>query len=253
MALQNKSLIVYGLQITALNSSIDFQSASMGPVLQASITQGFYSVTSLAQEVATELNSTDPANIYTVSVDRTAAGGTQNRMTISSNAGFFSILFASGPRNSSSAGPLLGFTSDQTGSTSYTGTASIGTTLIPDFVGYNFLSPDFYQNVQGTVNISASGIKEAIVFQVQQFLTVQFKYEPQAKVISQWKPFFIWAIQQRPYDFTPDYVLSPSTFYQVTMEKTAASSQGIGYQMKEMLPQFPFLYDTGAMDMRVVL
>lgn len=251
MALKNKSLILYGLQITADNSSIDFKISGGGSELMATLVQGFYSVSSILLEVKRAMQAADPSNTYTVTADRTVNGGTEVRITISTSGVFLSILFATGSRTASSAGPTLGFSGDQTGSTTYTGTSTVGTSIISEYVGYNFVSPDRYRKVQGSVNISASGEKEAIVFQIQRFIKVQFKYEPEAKTVMEWSPFWDWAIQQRPFDFTPDYVLEPNTFYEVTLEKTPLDQKGIGFLMNEMLPKFPFFYDTGLIEMRV--
>jgi len=251
MALKHQSLFLYNLEVTATNSSIDFKISGGGSQLSATLTVGFYSLTSLCTEVVRALTAADPSNTYTCTVNRNVAGGTQNRITISTSGSFLSLLFASGTRTASTAAPLLGFAvADQTGHTTYTGTLTCGTALIPDLVGYNFLSPDFMHKVFGNLSISASGVKEAVIFQVQKFWQVQFKYEPEAKVIVQWTPFLDWVIQQRLLEFTPD-VTTPNTFYEGTLETTTDDGKGLGYKMMEMLPNFPFFYDSGLMKFRV--
>lgn len=252
MALKNKSLILYNYQISTNNNTIDFVGASGGPTLTATIPIGYYSLTSLLAAIASAMGAVDTAHIYTVTADRTISGGSQNRVTIATSGTFLSLLFASGPHSAANISSLIGFSGDQTGSTTYTGTSSTGTALIPALVGYNYIAPTQYQQIQGSVNISASGVKEAIVYQIQQFLAIQFKYETESVVNANWNPFWQWAIQQRSFDFTPDYTLAPNTFYQVTLEKTQQASNGIGFKMMEMLPDFPFLYDTGPFEMRVV-
>lgn len=251
MALTAKSLILYGLQVTDDNSSIDFKAAALGPTLMATLRLGYYSLTDLMTEIARAMNAADVLNSYTCTANRTVSGGLQNRVTISTSGAFLSLLFASGPRTASTTAPLIGFlVVDRTGSTSYTGTSSAGTALIPEFKGYNFLSPDFEKKVFGSVNVSASGLKEAIVFAIQQFLEVEYRYEPKAKVVAEWVPFWEWAIQQRPYDFTPE-VSSPTVFYSVTLESTTGDGKGLGYKMSEQLPKFPDHYQTGPLKMRV--
>lgn len=253
MALKAQSLILWGLQVTNENQNLPFQNVSAGPQINAVLTPGYYSLTSLLTEVQRALRAADSANAYTVTADRTVAGGLQNRVTIATPGSFLSILFGTGTTASTSCATLLGFPStDQTGATSYTGTSTCGTALVPTYIGYNFLPPTRYRTVQGMVNISASGVKEAVVFQIQQFIKVQFKYETEANVDANWSPFWDWAIQQRAFDFTPE-VTSPGNFYPVTMEKTQQDSKAIGFQMMEMLPNFPFYYDTGPLEMRVVL
>ena len=250
MALRNHSLFLYGFQVTELNRSIDFRVVSLETPRMATLKLGFYSLSSLMLEISRALKAEAPTFDFTLTADRTVFAGTQNRVTTTTTAGFFELLFASGPRASSSVHPLIGFPGfDQTGFTTYTGTSTAGTALIPDFVGYQYLSPDFIHKVFGSVNVSASGQKEAIVYQIQKFWQVQFKYETEAKFISEWVDLFAWLIQQRLFEFTPD-INSPNTFFEGTLEKTQDDSKGLSYKMKEMLPDFPFRYDTGIMTFR---
>lgn len=247
MALTGKSLFLYGFEVTENNRSIDFRRVGAGPELQATLTLGFYSLTSLATEIVRAMQEVDALNEYTVSVDRTLAGGTENRVTIATDGAYLDLLFGSGSRAASSIASLIGFAaSDRTGATSYEGTSSAGTTLQPEEFGYQYLDPDKYRKINGSVNISTSGVKESIVFQIQKFWQVQFKYEPETKVNTEWKDLMTWMIQQRRIEFTPN-IGSPSTFFDGTLERTTADGQGLGYIMKEMLPQFPFFYDTGVL------
>lgn len=251
MALTNRSVFLYGYEITTLNNAIDFYASPLDSPTprQATLSLGFYSLTSLLREVARALIAADPLRIYTVSVDRTVSGGLQNRVTISTNGSYFQLLFSSGPRSTSSVGPLLGFPLiDFTGALTYTGSSSTGTVLAPTLRGYNFIPPDNSQKVFGSVNVSASGLKEAVVFNVQQFWTVEFRYEP-VSMLASWQGFLIWAIQQRRLEFTPD-VSQPTIFYEGTLEKTGADPKGLAFELKEMLPQFPNLYQTGVLQFR---
>jgi hypothetical protein len=99
------------------------------------------------------------------------------------------------------------------------------------------------------VNISANGDKEAIVFQIQEFWQVQFKYEPASRIASEWQPLMRWMIQQKLIEFTP-HITAPTVFYEGTLESTGADGKGLSYKMTEMLPQFPFLFDTGLLTFR---
>ncbi len=251
MALGAKSLFNYGIQVTTTNNALDFKAAVSGPVLTATLSLGFYSPTTLAAEVALQLQTADPANIYSVSVNRNYLGGTENRITISTNGSYLSLLFASGPNTFINCSSLIGFnSSDYTGNTTYVGSSSTGVSLIPDYIGYNYLDPQNQSKLFGAVNVSASGVKEAVVFNTQFFINVDFKYEAKAR-LTLWKSFFTWAIQQRPFDFTPE-IVNPNTFYSVTLEKTQYHDQGLGYLMNEMLPDFPNYYETGALEFRVI-
>lgn len=250
MALKDKSLFLYGFQVTDNNSSLDFKAASLGPTLLATLRLGYYSLTSLAQEIIRAMQTADPSNTYSVSVNRNVNGGLENRITISTSGTFLSLLFFSGPRTGSTVAPLIGFNvADYTGFTTYTNAASSGTTLVTELRGYNYISVDEMQKVFGSVNVSASGNKETIVFQIQKFWQVEFKYEPKTKTDTSWKNLNAWMIQQRLFEFTPE-ISSPTVFYEGTLESTGDDGKGLGITMKEMLPQYPNQYQTGNMKFR---
>lgn len=249
MALRNSSLLLYGYTIDQSSQYLDFK---IGPstTLLALLNLGYYSLSSLMLEVARALNVADPTHNYTVTADRTIAAGTQNRVTISSNGAYFQILFGSGVHSAANPASELGFLpADQTGATSYTGSFSSGTALIPVLQGYNYVAPTRNKKIFGNVNVSAIGEKEAIVYQLQTFWSVEFKMEPESRMETMWEPFFDWAIQQRKLEFTPDITL-PSDFFEGTLETTTEDSSGLGFLMAEMLPQWPNLYQTGKLKFR---
>ena len=250
MALTSRSLFLYGFEVTTLNNAIDFKITGPGSTLQATLSLGYYSLTSLMTEIKRAMEAADITNTYTVTADRTYSGGLQNRVTISTSGAFLSLLFLSGPRTASSVKFLIGFPNvDQVSALTYTGTSSAGTVLSPVYNAYNYLGPEFSRRVFGAVNVSASGLKESVVWNIQQFVECEFKYEAQATVLTDWLPFWNWAIQQRPFEITPQ-VSVPATFYPVTLESTGEDSKGLAFKMTEMLPQFPFYFMTGKMKLR---
>lgn len=258
MALSQPSLILYGYQVTVLNAALDFYNVNTqtpSTAFQGTLTQGYYSLTGLLAEIARVLNTADPSNTYTATVNRNILGGLENRVTISSSGSFFSIIFGSSMRAATSCASLIGFLpADYTGSTTYTGSSTSGTRVISELPAYTFLAPTFSEKVFGNVNISAIGDKEAIVYQIQQFWQGNFRYEPNTKnnkkVETDWIPFLNWSIQQRPLEFTPDYT-DPTTFYEGTLETTAADGRALAFNMVEMIPSFPNFYETGMLRFRL--
>lgn len=249
MALKNASLFLYNYQISATNQFISFATGA-GEVppntRTATIPIGFYSLTSLCTAIASALTTADPLHTYTVTANRNVGGGLQNRITIATTNSYFGIYFATG--NPSNPATLLGFTgADLTGATSYTGTLTSGTVLIPERVAYSYLPPSAMNKNFGKLNVSASGLKEAIVFSIQQFIQAQFKHIPEAN-LSNWLLLIQWMIQQRAFEFTPDITV-PNTFYQVTLEEP---NQGLELNLTEMLGDFPFYYQTPLMKFRLV-
>lgn len=250
MALTAKSLFVYGLQVTTLNQNLDFKNASLGSTMTAVIGLGFYSPQGLAEAIALALQTQDSVNIYTVTVTRNIMGGTQNRITIATNGAYLSLLFGTGPNVNTSISSLAGFNpSDYTGATSYIGAQTTGSSLIPTYIGYNYLDSNNMSKVFGAVNVAASGLKEAVTFNIQQFIEVQFKYEDKTR-LSLWKSFFFWTQAQKPFDFTPE-ISSPDNYFSCTLEKTDYQDQGLGWRMPEMLPDYPNNYQTGPLVFRI--
>lgn len=256
MALRGSSLFNYGIQITPTNQYISFASAigELPPNNRTAVLRvGYYSLTSLGLEIQRALTSADPLRSYTVTINRSILGGTQNRITISSSGSFFRIFFLTG--NPSNPASLIGFlTQDYTGATTYTGSSSAGVAFIPNntlsntyVTGYSFLPSLAMQKNFGAVNVTASGLKESIVFSLQSFWQVQFKYVREDSLESDWNPFVQWIIQQREIEFTPD-ISSPNTFYPGTLDDP---QKGLEFNFQEMLPNFPFNYQTPVMKFRV--
>lgn len=252
MALTAKSLFLYGFEVTSSNQSLPFLNVSLGSEIDATIPTGFYSLSGLATAIAAAMNAADPSNTYTVTVDRTADSNLGNRITIATSGSFLSLLFSSGTTAAASIRDLITFGhSDYTGATTYTNSAASGTILSPDWWGKNYTPPDIYQKNFGSVNVATDGTKEGITWAIQRFIAVEFENNLQANVLAYWNPLLTWMIQQRPFDFTP-MVSSPTAFYSVTLESAPGDGKGLGFQMKEQLPDFPFLFTTGPFVMRVI-
>jgi hypothetical protein len=250
MALKTKSAFFYGLTVTTNNSALDFQVGTSQYL--ATLNVGNYTATTLCAEIVRAMQAADVFNTYSATYSRVYSGGSvQSLITISSSTTSFQFLFGSGPRSNVSCASLLGFPASDTASgTTFTGSSSFGTTLAPELVGYSYLDPATTRKVIGALNVSASGIKETIVFSYQQFFQVEFKYEPEAKTLIQWAPFLLFASQQFLMEFAAD-ITNPQTTIDCTLEKTEYDGKGMGYQMKEMLPDFPFYYRTGLLTFRV--
>lgn len=250
MALRSRSLFLYGFEVSAEKRYIDFI-PSGGSELTAELTDGFYTLSGLLSEAERAMEAVDINNEYGWEADRSYEDGTRNRVSFATSGGPCDLLFGSGTNASSSIASLIGFNaSDYTGLTEYTGSESAGTPLVSEREGYSYSGPDLFRKVFGSLSVSSSGVKEALTYSIQKFLEVTFKYEPEEKAISEWSPLFTYIIQQRPYEFTPE-IDSPDIFYGVTLEATETDSLGMGMNMKEMLPEFPFFNSTGNLKMRV--
>jgi hypothetical protein len=252
MALRNPSLFTYGYTITATNQFLPFKDSSGMPYV-VTLPLGYYSAQSLANQIVLGMNDISPSDSYQVNIDWTVSSNTQNRFRIISDGTAFALDFLTGTSASDSVASTIGFgASDYVGLTAYTGPSDTGSKLFTEMTGYNYIPPTMYKTETSVQTISIRGDKETIVWSSQEFLQVEFKYEPEIKVETLWQDFMDWASKGRSFDFTPDYVSLPSIVYSVTFEKTSGASNGLGYKFQELLPSFPFLYTTGQIVMRVL-
>jgi hypothetical protein len=244
MALSQKSLFLYGYTISALNNLLYFRAVALETPRTATLNLGSYSLTGIMEELKRAMELADPTRTYTITADRTLSGGLENRITISTSGTVLELLFATDSISTALAG-VLGFTTtDKTGATTYTGSSTTGTALLTNLNGYNFLAPNYMPVVNGKLNIAASGVKETVVFNVQKYWQVEFKYIPAADVESSWLSLIDWMIRSRMLEMTPDYT-EPATFYEGTLE-----TPSLQFKMSEMLPNFPNVYQTGMMKFR---
>lgn len=250
MALRSKSLFLYNLEVRSDNQNLPFRAVLAGPQLNAVIPAGYYSLTSLLSTIKNSLQAADPSHTYTVTANRTYAGGTENRITIVTSGSYLDLLFATGTLAASSIRDLISFgIFDYTGATSYTNGATAGVPLVTEWYGRNYQPPDVFVKNFGAVNVSTNGEKEAITWTIQRFIGVEYEFEPQAKVLTEWRDLINWMIQQKPFDYTPE-TLVPLVFYEVTLETSSDDGKGLGFNMKEQVPKYPFMYTTGAMKFR---
>lgn len=253
MALKDKSLFLYGFEVNSTNQYLPFKNSGGGSEIDAVIPTAFYTLSTLAAAIALAMNTADPANTYSVTIDRTVSSNLQNRITIATNGAFLSLLFNTGTVAATSIRDLINFGhSDLTGATSYQNSTTSGTSLKTAWYGHNYQPPTANLKTIGAVNVSASGVKEGIWWSIQQFIEVEFMYEAEADVLVSWVPLMNWMIKQRPFELTPE-IKTPATTYSVTLEKSSADGKGLGMVMKPQLPDFPLMYTTGPLQFRILV
>ncbi len=252
MAVRDKSLFLYGFYVDGTNKYLPFKAASGGPEILATIQPSFYTLRTLCTAIALALNTADTANTYTVSVDRTLSSNLQNRITISTSGIYLSLLFSTSTYAATSIRDMINFGStDRTGATTYTNSITSGTALQTTWYAKNYQAPTVNLRTIGATNHSADGSKETIWWSIQQFITAEFQFEAQANVLAYWAPLITWMVKGRPFEFTPE-TNAPTVVYSVTLEKSSGDGKGLGFMMKEMVPDYPFLYSTGPMEFSLV-
>lgn len=248
----------YGFDITPFNQYINFKIASLGPVLTAVLPVGNYTCTQFMAAVVAAISQVDQINTYSVTLNRNVNGGTANRMTISTSGTFLSLLFGSGPNAATSPAPLMGFTqADQVGGTMYTGTLNAGILLTPNFPTYNYNGPNNVVEQDGVKNVSATGIKETLVFAKMKFFKGMWQYitdQDGSGQLTAWQNFLQYATQQLQFEFQPSINEDPTLFYECTLESTPEDGNGMKYELKQMLQmQMYRFYGTGDLKFRIVV
>lgn len=249
--IETKSAFYYGHTVDQNNNIILFNEGSGD--LEAEISYGTYSLTDYSNAVVVAMNSIS-TNSYTVLLDRDT-----RKMTISGTANF--TLDVNNASVGNTAFPLMGFTTQKTGSNSYAADEGSGSVYLPQFYlqGYS----DFTYNkryLQGTVKESASGIPEIVSFGLSRFMKCDIKFinnythrddaviEENLSGLNDAINFMDYAISKGPMEFMEDRD-TRATFVEVILEKTPTNSNGIGYILKE-LPTVKGYYDTGMLEFR---
>ncbi len=247
----------WGFTITVFNKYINFRRVSLGPVLTAELTIGNYTPTELASEIKKQLDNVDGVNTYTVAILRSFGGGLSPRFQISTSGSYLDLLFSSGVNAATSPRDLLGYShTDKTGATSYTGELTAGNVLIPEFATYDYLGPTLNIMNDGVKNVSASGIKETLVFAQMQFVQGQWKYITNFSgrtQLTEWADFMSYATRQLKFEFSPSIYEDVELFYQVTLEKTSDDQNGMAFKFKQQRGEGLYrFYDTGLLTMRLI-
>lgn len=252
---KDQALFLYGFDVNGFNNSLPFKNTFGGPEIIAVLNQGNYTATTFMAELKRAMEFIDGVNHYTITLDRTVAGNTDTRMTISTDGSFLSLLFGTGSTGSNSPYVLMGFPlTDQTGFTTYNGSFTSGQILIPDFPMYDYIGPDENKKSDGVKNVSAFGIKETLVFSQMSFFEAQWKYITNQfgnTQKTQWDTFLQYATRQKQLEFTPSLNESATTFYQCTLESTPADSNGMAYKLSLMGQGLFRFYSTGSLKFRV--
>lgn len=226
--------------------------------LEAQLNPGGRTMTNLMVEVERAMNDAGQET-YTVTLDR------DTRLVTISGTDTFELLVATGS-NGNSVFSLLGFTgADRTGSSSYEGDTPIGTEYIPQFPLQDYIDfNDNLDNVQSSVQETASGVVEVVTFGNKQFtefnitfITDRFKVkgnpiQNNQNAIQEARDFLTFAITKQNIEFMKDKS-DRDTFDTVLLERTPQSRDGTAFLLRELISRgFEEFYETGKIRFRKV-
>lgn len=238
MALTKYSTFFYGHTINKQNRALNFlEPSGLNIELTGSIAIGSFTLTEFGAKVVTAINAISSQE-YTITLDRTT-----RKFTISAPANF-DLLVGTGVNKTISVFTLLGFTgSDLTGSNTYTSNVASGSAYITQSPLANF--SDFKHNKEkseAVVKTTPGGVTEVISYAVLERMKCDFpiitNYVPQRRIretatgIEEVESFLDYIIEKAPIEFMEDYTL-PLNYTSCILDKTRASSKGVGYSLVE--------------------
>lgn len=256
MSITTRSSFIYGHTIVeGTNDFINFMENGVDE-LSTSIDTGSYTISQFIDKIGEALNSVGD-NTYTITLDRTT-----RKITISADANF-DLLVTNGTQVSLSAFPLMGFTTNRTGESTYEADIASGSIYYPQFnlMGYVAFE-DMEESVQSKVNESSSGEIEVISYGIRNFAEFNIKYATdiigQGAItdnpsgVSDLRIFMQYITKKRPFEFLPDKDDS-NLFYSAILESTTKSRDGTGFMLKELYSQkLANYFETGKLTLRKI-
>lgn len=257
MPITTRSAFTYGHTVTENNQYINFSEDGITE-LASTIEIGSYYLHNFINAVANALNQIGD-NTYEVTVD-------SNRIiTISADANF-DLLVTTGTQVSISAFALMGFTTDRSGASSYSGDIASGLVYYPqaplrDFVSFD----DIEESVQVQINESSSGEIEVVSYGTRNFMKCNIKYatdlqrntdkngsyiENNPNGVSDLRTFMQYLRLKRPVEFVPsrdDF----DTYTPCFLESVRGYSDGTGFELRELYSEgLAYHFETGELKFR---
>lgn len=258
MSLSTYSIFYYGFDVTTNNRYIDFDEGA--GELTATLPVGSFTMTQMAIEVARALNDVG-LNTYTCTVNRTT-----RIFTITASVAT-DFLGATGSNASQSVFPTIGLaSSDSLAATSVVGATAAGSTYSPQLTLQDHVSTSNNKRaLSGVVTKSASGSSVSVQsFGEETFLRLNFKYitnrfqPPDSKLrndsnaLANVRAFLDHCITKAPVEFMEN-VTDRDTFEKLILESTPQSSDGIGYELRELLDRnLPGYFESGILTFKTI-
>lgn len=244
MGLKTYSSFIYGHNITESNYFIDFSEDGINEKV-AEIQIGSYTLTGFVDAMLTAMNKVGDQE-YTASLDRFT-----RKITIEASSNF-DLYITTGTHSEISAFQLMGFTSDKSGSNSYTSDIASGFEYKPQFILQQYI--DFEDNVKtsnSSVNESASGIVEVVSFGKVKFMecniTLATDIVPQTAIIenpngvSDLRSFMNYLINKYKVEFIKD-ISDYNSYTSCILESTTDDSKGTAFKLYELYSRKLFGY-----------
>jgi len=259
MTIKTRSAFYYVDGIDADSIYLNFiEPTQLNIELAATMLVGTYSMTQLASEIQRGMNDAGD-NTYTVTFDRST-----RVMSITGDASF-NLLVTTGSNSGASVFPLIGFTSDKTGLSTYDADEAMGDEYIPQYAFQDYKAFDnSVEGIRPSINESASGVIEVITYGQRSFMEGNIKWITNRErskdsfisnnptALEDVRAFLNFAITKQNMEFMED-ISDRNTFDTVLLERTRKSTKGTGYELKELIGQgLDGYFETGTLRFRKV-
>ena len=246
------------ITVTTSNQNLNFDEG--GGELLAQIDTGVYNLSTIGAALETALNLAG-ADVYTVTTDR------QNRLITISSDGTFDLLISSGSQIGTTIFTDLGFTGADTGSAaSHTSDTAFSFLYRPQFLIQNYVPADNKkEKIDSVINESSGGVIETINFGTRRKIKMDLKFITSRQDVAdgvhiKYNPtgyedaitFMDGIITKNQFEFMPD-LNDADEFLLCILDKTPASSTGVGYEFTELSKQqINDVYELNGLVLRVI-
>jgi hypothetical protein len=253
--INTRSSFIYGYTVGNSSFSIDFNEG--GSELQASLNIGSYTFGEFADEISRQMNLVGGQE-YTVTIDR------DTRLITISAPGNFTLLVTTGTRSGVSAFGIAGFTSDKTGSNSYTSDVITGTEFRPQFKLQDYVDFEDNQSAQAaSVSVTAGNQVQVVSFGTEKIAEMNIKYqtnqsgrssniERDPQGVENLRNFLIFATTKSRFEFFKDRD-NKASFTKVILESTPSSRDGVGFKLNELFGGGSDWFESGIIKLRQVV
>ncbi len=258
MTINTRAKFYYINPVTKDNQYINFIEPLQDNVeITTTVPVGSYTHTELVNAVISAMNGVGKLT-YTGVLDRDT-----RVLTISSTENF-NLLVTTGSNAGLSIYPLIGFTADKLGLSSYDSDEALGTEFVPQFPLQSYEdSKDNKTAISPSVNEAASGVKEIVRFgnRKQYAFNITFITDNEVGGNGPWlatnvnaveeaNAFLDFATDQNPLEYMAD-MDDTNTNVKILLDRTPQSRVGTDYKLKELINKnLAGYYETGKLVFR---
>jgi len=252
--INTRSSFIYGYTVGNGSFAIDIDEGA--GELQANLNIGSYTFGEFAEELSRQLNLVGGQE-YTVTIDRAT------RLITIAAPGNFSLLVTTGTRAGVTGYTIAGFTSNKTGSNSYTSDVATGNEFRPQFKLQDYVDFEDNQAAQAaSISVTAGNQVQVVSFGTEKIAEMNIKYqtnqlgksnniERDPQGVENLRNFLIFATTKSRMEFFKDRD-NKASFFKVILESTPSNRDGVGFKLNELFGGGSDWFESGIIKLRQV-